>query len=42
MSYDFNMTGDDGVELEAVTGPGLTGLRNLGNRYEIVLLPGHP
>ena len=42
MSYNFNMTGDDGTELEPVTGPGLTGLRNLGNRYEIALMPEYP
>lgn len=26
------MVGDDGKELEPVFGPGLTGIRNLGNR----------
>ncbi|MCO5575610.1 hypothetical protein L7F22_029412 [Adiantum nelumboides] len=31
LKFDFNMTGDDGKELEPVYGPGLTGLRNLGN-----------
>lgn len=27
------MVGDDGKELEPVFGPGLTGIRNLGNRW---------
>ncbi|ORY78486.1 ubiquitinyl hydrolase [Leucosporidium creatinivorum] len=31
LNFDFAMTGADGKELEPVTGPGLTGLRNLGN-----------
>ncbi|SCV69304.1 BQ2448_2324 [Microbotryum intermedium] len=31
MSYDFAMTGADGAELEPLYGPGLTGMRNLGN-----------
>lgn len=30
-SFDFTMTGDDGKALEPVFGPGLTGLKNLGN-----------
>lgn len=33
LKFDFSMTGDDGKELEPVFGPGLTGLKNLGNRY---------
>lgn len=32
LKFDFSMTGDDGKELEPVFGPGLTGLKNLGNR----------
>ncbi|GAA5826073.1 hypothetical protein JCM5353_004201 [Sporobolomyces roseus] len=31
MNFDFAMTGADGKELEPVFGPGLTGLKNLGN-----------
>lgn len=31
LKFDFNMTGEDGKELEPVFGPGLTGLKNLGN-----------
>ncbi|KAJ9476857.1 Ubiquitin carboxyl-terminal hydrolase 14 [Pseudozyma hubeiensis] len=31
LKFDFNMTGEDGKTLEPVFGPGLTGLRNLGN-----------
>lgn len=31
LSYDFSMTTADGKELKALTGPGLTGLKNLGN-----------
>lgn len=31
LKFDFNMTGEDGKELEPLFGPGLTGLRNLGN-----------
>ena len=31
MSFDFSMTTADGKELQALFGPGLTGLRNLGN-----------
>ncbi|KAM0756328.1 ubiquitinyl hydrolase [Meredithblackwellia eburnea MCA 4105] len=31
LSFDFAMTGEDGKELEPMFGPGLTGLRNLGN-----------
>ncbi|PWZ02709.1 ubiquitinyl hydrolase [Testicularia cyperi] len=31
LKFDFNMTGEDGKQLEPVFGPGLTGLRNLGN-----------
>ncbi|TKY90529.1 hypothetical protein EX895_000527 [Sporisorium graminicola] len=31
LKFDFNMTGEDGRTLEPVFGPGLTGLRNLGN-----------
>lgn len=31
LKFDFNMTGEDGKELEPVYGPGLTGLQNLGN-----------
>lgn len=27
------MTGADGKELEPLTGPGLTGFKNLGNSY---------
>jgi ubiquitin carboxyl-terminal hydrolase 5/13 len=33
LKFDFSMTGDDGRELEPVFGQGLTGLKNLGNRY---------
>jgi ubiquitin carboxyl-terminal hydrolase 5/13 len=33
LKFDFSMTGDDGQELEPVFGQGLTGLKNLGNRY---------
>jgi ubiquitin carboxyl-terminal hydrolase 5/13 len=32
LKFDFSMTGDDGQEMKPVFGPGLTGLRNLGNR----------
>lgn len=32
MKFDFAMSGEDGKELEPLFGPGLTGLRNLGNR----------
>ncbi|KDE06521.1 hypothetical protein MVLG_03171 [Microbotryum lychnidis-dioicae p1A1 Lamole] len=31
MTYNFAMTGADGAELEPLYGPGLTGMRNLGN-----------
>lgn len=31
LSYDFSMTTADGRELKALFGPGLTGLKNLGN-----------
>ncbi|KAK4053694.1 ubiquitin C-terminal hydrolase Ubp14 [Microbotryomycetes sp. JL201] len=31
MNFDFAMTGADGQELQPLYGPGLTGLRNLGN-----------
>lgn len=31
LSYDFSMTTADGKELRALHGPGLTGLKNLGN-----------
>jgi ubiquitin carboxyl-terminal hydrolase 5/13 len=31
LKFDFNMTGDDGKQLQPVFGPGLTGLQNLGN-----------
>lgn len=31
LSYDFSMTTADGKELKALFGPGLTGLKNLGN-----------
>ncbi|GAA6016937.1 hypothetical protein JCM11491_006918 [Sporobolomyces phaffii] len=31
LNFDFAMTGRDGKELEPVFGPGLTGLKNLGN-----------
>ncbi|BGP37934.1 ubiquitin C-terminal hydrolase Ubp14 [Rhodotorula kratochvilovae] len=31
LTFDFAMTGADGKELEPLFGPGLTGLRNLGN-----------
>lgn len=33
MNFDFAMTGADGKEMRPLHGPGLTGLRNLGNRY---------
>lgn len=39
LKFDFSMTGNDGKELEPVFGPGLTGLKNLGNRC--VLLEKH-
>ncbi|KAJ1815368.1 ubiquitin C-terminal hydrolase Ubp14 [Coemansia sp. RSA 2598] len=31
LKFDFSMTTADGVKLQPVAGPGLTGLRNLGN-----------
>ncbi|GAA5830333.1 hypothetical protein JCM11251_001311 [Rhodosporidiobolus azoricus] len=31
LTFDFAMTGADGKELEPLTGPGLTGMKNLGN-----------
>ncbi|GAA5848588.1 hypothetical protein JCM8547_004563 [Rhodosporidiobolus lusitaniae] len=31
LTFDFAMTGADGKDLEPLTGPGLTGLKNLGN-----------
>ncbi len=31
LRFDFSMTGEDGQQLEPVEGPGLTGIRNLGN-----------
>ncbi|GAA5953514.1 hypothetical protein JCM21900_006188 [Sporobolomyces salmonicolor] len=31
LTFDFAMTGADGKELEPVFGPGLTGMKNLGN-----------
>lgn len=31
-NFEFAMTGEDGKDLEPLFGPGLTGLRNLGNR----------
>ncbi|GJJ14841.1 hypothetical protein Clacol_009109 [Clathrus columnatus] len=31
LKFDFSLTGEDGKALEPVFGPGLTGLRNLGN-----------
>lgn len=33
MKFDFDMTGEDGKDLEPLCGPGLTGLKNLGNRW---------
>lgn len=32
LKFDFAMTGVDGKDLQPVFGPGLTGLKNLGNR----------
>lgn len=32
LTFDFAMTGADGKELEPLFGPGLTGMKNLGNR----------
>jgi uncharacterized UBP type Zn finger protein len=32
LKFEFSLTGEDGKELDPVFGPGLTGLRNLGNR----------
>lgn len=32
LKFDFAMTGADGKDLQPVFGPGLTGLKNLGNR----------
>jgi hypothetical protein len=37
LSFDFQMTGEDGKELEPMFGPGLTGLENLGNRCAVAL-----
>jgi ubiquitin carboxyl-terminal hydrolase 5/13 len=34
IKFDFSMTGDDGRELQPLFGPGLTGLKNLGNRCD--------
>ncbi|CCF54026.1 hypothetical protein NDA11_007407 [Ustilago hordei] len=31
LKFDFNMTSEDGKMLEPIFGPGLTGIRNLGN-----------
>ncbi|KAL1916406.1 uncharacterized protein VTP21DRAFT_5597 [Calcarisporiella thermophila] len=31
LKFDFSMTTEDGKELEALSGPGYTGLKNLGN-----------
>ncbi|RKP02759.1 hypothetical protein CXG81DRAFT_10441 [Caulochytrium protostelioides] len=31
LNFDFNMTTQDGHDLESVAGPGLTGIQNLGN-----------
>lgn len=31
LKFDFSMTAEDGKALDPVFGPGLTGLRNLGN-----------
>jgi ubiquitin carboxyl-terminal hydrolase 5/13 len=33
LKFDFSMTGEDGKELEPVFGKGMTGLKNLGNRW---------
>lgn len=38
LKFDFNMTGDDGHDLEPLFGPGLTGLRNLGNSFVFPVL----
>lgn len=32
LKYDFSLTSEDGLALEPLFGPGLTGLQNLGNR----------
>ena len=32
LKFDFSLTGEDGKAFEPVFGPGLTGLKNLGNR----------
>lgn len=34
LTFDFAMTGEDGKDIEPMFGPGLTGLKNLGNRYD--------
>lgn len=34
LKYDFSLTGEDGKAFEPVFGPGLTGLCNLGNRWD--------
>ena len=32
LKFDFNMVTDDGQTMEPVFGPGLTGIKNIGNR----------
>ncbi|KAK4702423.1 ubiquitin carboxyl-terminal hydrolase 5/13, partial [Phenoliferia sp. Uapishka_3] len=36
LNFDFAMTGEDGKELEPMFGPGLTGMRNLGNSLQSI------
>jgi ubiquitin carboxyl-terminal hydrolase 5/13 len=36
MKFDFSMTTADGKDMKPLFGPGLTGLKNLGNRYMIL------
>lgn len=36
--YEFDAIQESGVELEPVYGPGLTGMKNLGNRYDLSYL----
>lgn len=34
LKYDFSMVTEDGKELEPLFGPGYTGIKNLGNRFD--------
>jgi ubiquitin carboxyl-terminal hydrolase 5/13 len=37
LKFDFSMTTADGKEMTPLFGPGLTGMKNLGNRYVLLI-----